>query len=198
VVGVNRNPTKGIPMRTLITTHFVSLDGVAEAPGGEPGYRHSGWTLDVEADPAVYENKGREQEEATAMLMGGRSYDAFSPVWPTMDYFAGYNAMPKYVVSSTVSDPEWNNTTVLSSLDEVADLKAGEGGPIFVHGSLRLTQGLLAAGLVDEMRLLVFPVILGSGRTLFPTDAADKVKLTLAESTAYGNGVQFQVFRPAV
>ena len=198
MVGVNRNPTKGIPMRTLITTHFVSLDGVAEAPGGEPGYRHSGWTLDVEADPAVYENKGREQEEATAMLMGGRSYDAFSPVWPTMDYFAGYNAMPKYVVSSTVSDPEWNKTTVLSSLDEVADLKAGEGGPIFVHGSLLLTQGLLAAGLVDEMRLLVFPVILGSGRTLFPTDAADKVKLTLVESTAFANGVQFQVFRPAV
>ena len=195
MVGVNRNPTKGIPMRTLITTHFVSLDGVAEAPGGEPGYRHSGWTLDVEADPAVYENKGREQEEATAMLMGGRSYDAFSPVWPTMDYFAGYNAMPKYVVSSTVSDPEWNNTTVLSSLDEVADLKAGEGGPIFVHGSLLLTQGLLAAGLVDEMRLLVFPVILGSGRTLFPTDAADKVKLTLADSTTYANGVQYQVLR---
>jgi len=184
-------------MRTLFTTHFVSLDGVAEAPGGEPGYRHSGWTLDVEADPAVYENKGREQEEATAMLMGGRSYDAFAPVWPTMDYFAGYNAMPKYVVSSTVSDPEWNNTTVLSSLDEVADLKAGEGGPIVVHGSLLLTQGLLAAGLVDEMRLLVFPVILGSGRTLFPTDATDKVKLTLSETTAYGNGVQFQVFRPA-
>ena len=198
MVGVNRNPTKGIPMRTLITTHFVSLDGVAEAPGGEPGYRHSGWTLDVEADPAVYENKGREQEEATAMLMGGRSYDAFSPVWPTMDYFAGYNAMPKYVVSSTVSDPEWNKTTVLSSLDEVAELKAGEGGPIFVHGSLQLTQGLLAAGLVDEMRLMVFPVILGSGRTLFPTDAADKVKLTLVESTAFANGVQFQVFRPAV
>jgi dihydrofolate reductase len=185
-------------MRTLTTTHFVSLDGVAEAPGGEPGYRHSGWTLDVEADPAVYENKGREQEEATAMLMGGRSYDAFSPVWPTMDYFAGYNAMPKYVVSSTLSDPEWNNTTVLSSLDEVGELKAGEGGPIFVHGSLLLTQGLLAAGLVDEMRLMVFPVILGSGRRLFPKDAADKVKLTLAESTAFGNGVQFQVFRPAV
>ena len=185
-------------MRSLITTHYVSLDGVAEAPGGEPGYKHAGWTFDIEADPAMYENKGQEQEEATAMLIGGRSYDAFAPVWPTMDYFAGYNAMPKYVVSNTISDPEWNNTTVLSSLDEVADLKAGQGGPIFVHGSLLLSQGLLAAGLVDEMRLMVFPVILGSGRTLFPTDAADKVKLTLAESTAFGNGVQFQVFRPAV
>ena len=87
-------------MRSLITTHFVSLDGVAEAPGGEEGYRHSGWTLDVEEDPAMYEPKGQEQEEATAFLMGGRSYDAFSEVWPTMDYFAGWNAMPKYVVST--------------------------------------------------------------------------------------------------
>ena len=185
-------------MRTLITTHFVSLDGVAEAPGGEPGYKHAGWTFDVEGDRGVYENKSREQEEATAMLIGRRSYDAFAPVWPTMDYFAGYNAMPKYVVSSSVTDPEWNNTTVLSSLDDVAELKAGEGGPILVHGSLLLTQGLLAAGLVDEMRLMVFPVILGSGRRLFPSDAEDKVKLTLAESTAFANGVQLQVFRPAV
>ena len=102
-------------MRPLITTHFVSLDGVAEAPGGEEGYRHTGWTMDIEPDPASYERKGQEQEEATAFLMGGRSYDAFSEVWPTMDYFAGWNAMPKYVVSSTVTDPQWHNTTVLSS-----------------------------------------------------------------------------------
>lgn len=182
-------------MRTLITTHFVSLDGVAEAPGGEPGYRHAGWTFDVEADPTMYELKGREQEEAAAFLMGGRSYDAFSQVWPAMDYFAGFNAMPKYVVSGTVTDPEWNNTTVIS-FDDVAGLKAGDGGPIIVQGSIELTQGLLQVGLVDEMRLMVFPVILGSGRRLFPDDAEDKVKLTLADSTTYSNGVQFQVFRP--
>jgi dihydrofolate reductase len=182
-------------MRSLITTHFVSLDGVAEAPGGEPGYRHAGWTMDVEADPAAYERKGQEQEEATAFVMGGRSYDAFAEVWPTMDYFAGWNAMPKYVVSSTVSDPQWTNTTVLSSLDDVAALKESEGGPIFVQGSMLLTQGLLEAGLVDEMRLMVFPVILGSGRRIFPDDAADKVRLTLVESTTYANGVQYQVFR---
>ncbi len=185
-------------MRTLITTHFISLDGVAEAPGGEPGYRHAGWTFDVETDPAAYEPKGAEQEEASAMLMGGRSYEAFAPVWPSMEYFAGYNAMPKYVVSSTVTDPEWHDTTVLSSLEDVAALRAGDGGPIIVHGSLLLTQGLLAAGLVDEMRMMVFPVILGSGRRLFPSDAEDKVKLTLVESRAFTNGVQFQVFRPTV
>lgn len=181
-------------MRTLVTTHFVSLDGVAEAPGGEPGYRHSGWTFDVEADPAMYEVKGREQQEATAFLMGGASYAAFAPVWPTMDYFAGFNAMPKYVVSSTITDPEWNNTSVIS-FDDVARLREGEGGPILVQGSLRLTQGLLAHGLVDEMRLTVFPTILGSGRRLYPDDAEAKVLLTLVESTTFANGVQHQVFR---
>ena len=183
-------------MRTLVTTHFVSLDGVAEAPGGEPGYRHAGWTFDVAEDPTMYEQKGREQEEATAFLMGGRSYDAFAAVWPQMDYFAGFNAMPKYVVSRTVADPQWNNTTVLGSLDDVARLKETEGGPIIVQGSLLLTQGLLGAGLVDELRLMVFPVILGSGRRLFPEDAQDKVKLTLVDTTTYANGVQHQVFRP--
>jgi dihydrofolate reductase len=182
-------------MRPLVTTHFISLDGVAEAPGGEPGYRHSGWTLDVAEDPAMYEPKGREQEEATALLMGGRSYDAFAPVWPTMDYFAGFNAMPKYVVSSTVTDPEWNNTTVIS-FDDLADLKQGDGGMILVAGSMQLTQGLLQAGLVDELRLMVFPVILGSGRRIFPDDAEKKVKLSLVDSTTYSNGVQYQVFRP--
>ncbi|MCW2766819.1 MAG: deaminase [Nocardioides sp.] len=183
-------------MRTLITSHFVSLDGVAEAPGGEPGYKHAGWTFDVDEDPTMYESKGREQEEATALLMGGRSYDAFSLVWPKMDYFAGFNAMPKYVVSSTVTDPEWHDTTVLSSLDDVARLREGEGGPILVAGSLLLTQGLLRAGLVDELRLMVFPAILGSGRRLYPDDAEDKVKLQLVDTTTYANGVQFQVFRP--
>lgn len=182
-------------MRSLITTHFVSLDGVAEAPGGEEGYRHTGWTFDVEPDPAQYERKGGEQVEATAFVMGGRSYDAFSQVWPTMDYFAGWNAMPKYVVSGTVTDPQWHNTSVLSSLDDVAALKETDGGPIFVQGSLLLTQGLLKAGLVDELRLMVFPLILGSGRGPFPTDAEDKVSLELVESTTYRNGVQYQVLR---
>jgi dihydrofolate reductase len=182
-------------MRTLVTSHFISLDGVGEAPGGEPGYRHSGWTFDVAEDPAVYEAKGREQEEATALLLGGRSYDAFAQVWPKMDYFAGFNAMPKYVVSSTVTDPQWNDTTVIP-FDEVARLKEGDGGMILVAGSMLLTQSLLQAGLVDELRLQVFPVILGSGRRIFPDDAEQKVKLDLAESTACSNGVQLQVFRP--
>ena len=182
-------------MRTLITTHFVSLDGVAEAPGGEPGYRHSGWTFDVDEDAAAYEPKSREQEEATAFLMGARSYEAFAPVWPSLHFFAGYNAMPKYVVSDSITDPQWNNTSVIT-FDEVAGIKDGDGGPIIVQGSIALTQSLLKAGLVDEIRLSVFPVILGSGRRLFPEDAEDKIRLTLVDTTAYSNGVQYQVFRP--
>ena len=182
-------------MRTLVTTHFVSLDGVAEAPGGEPGYRHSGWVMDLPPDPAAFENKGREQEEAGAMLMGGRTYEAFSAVWPSIDDFTRWNSLPKYVVSSTVTDPQWHDTTVIS-FEDVAGLKEGDGGPIYVQGSMALTQSLLKEGLVDEVRLMVFPVILGSGRGPFPTDAVDKVGLSLVESTTYDNGVQYQVLRP--
>lgn len=182
-------------MREIVTTHFVSLDGVAEAPGGEEGYRHTGWTTDFPADPTQYDVKGREQEAAGAMLMGGRSYDAFAPIWPTIEFFERWNSLPKYVVSSTVTDPQWHDTTVIS-FDDVAGLKEGDGGPLYVQGSLRLTQSLLKAGLVDEVRLMVFPVILGSGRGPFPSDAEDKVQLTLVDTTTYTNGVQYQVFRP--
>lgn len=182
-------------MREIVTTHFVSLDGVAEAPGGEPGYRHSGWVLDTPADPAAFENKEREQQEAGAMLMGGRTYEAFSSVWPAIGDFERWNSLPKYVVSSTVTDPQWHDTTVVSFAD-VAGLKAGDGGPIYVQGSMALTRSLLEAGLVDEVRLMVFPVILGSGRGPFPTDAETRVDLELVRSTAYANGVQYQVLRP--
>lgn len=131
-------------MRTLISTAFVSLDGVVEAPGGEPGYRNSGWTFkDVEFLPEAFEIKGREQQEAAAMMMGRVSYEAFSPVWPGMEEFAQYKAMPKYVVSTTLTEDElvadWGETTILRSLDEVAALKETEGGPIIIHGSAAST-----------------------------------------------------------
>jgi dihydrofolate reductase len=183
-------------MRDIIVTEFISLDGVVDSPGGEPGYRHAGWTFDVEPDPAVYEIKAREAEEAEALLLGRRSYDAFSAVWPEREEFASFNAMPKYVVSSTLTDPTWHNTRVLPSLDDVAELRAGTGGPILVVGSATLAQGLAKAGLVDQWNLLVFPVILGSGLRLFPTDAEDKIALTLVETATYRNGVQLQVLRP--
>ncbi|MEU7260021.1 dihydrofolate reductase family protein [Streptomyces rimosus] len=186
-------------MRTLISTAFLSLDGVAEAPGGEPGYRNSGWTFkDVEFLPEAFDIKGREQEEATAMLMGRVSYEAFSPVWPGMEDFAGYQVMPKYVVSTTLTEDnlvsDWGETTILRSLDDVAALKETEGGPVIVHGSLSLNQALSDAGLIDRYHLLVFPLLLGAGKRLFSATDKDTQKLTLVEHEVYANGLQKNVF----
>ena len=183
-------------MRQLIVSEFISLDGVVDSPGGDDGFRHAGWTFkDLEPDMAAYEIKGREQDEATALLLGRRSYELFAPVWPQMAEFAGYNAMPKYVVSTTDPDTSlWPNTSVLRSLDEVAALKAGEGGPIIVHGSSKLAQSLAAAGLVDRYHLLVFPVVLGDGNRLWANQDQAKTRLRLAEHATYSNGVQLQVW----
>ncbi|WP_432513193.1 dihydrofolate reductase family protein [Kineococcus sp. SYSU DK001] len=178
-------------MRQLIVTAFTSLDGVVEAPGGEPGYRNSGWTFrEVAFDPAAYELKQREQEETTALLLGRTSYEAFAPVWPTMDEFAEYNAMPRYVVSTTLArqDDRWP-ATVLRSLDEVAALKETEGGPIAVHGSATLARSLADAGLVDRYHLLVFPLLLGAGKTLWSRADKDTQRLAVVESQTYGNGI---------
>ncbi|EWT00623.1 deaminase/reductase [Intrasporangium oryzae NRRL B-24470] len=186
-------------MRSLISTAFISVDGVVEAPGGEPGYRNSGWTFkDVDFLPEAYDIKGREQQDATAMLLGRVSYQAFSPVWPTMEEFADYNVMPKYVVSTTLAEDDlvsnWGETTVLRSLDDVAALKETDGGPIIVHGSASLTQGLSDAGLIDRYHLLVFPLLLGAGKRLFSASDKDARKLRLVEHEAYANGVQLNVF----
>ena len=177
-------------MRTLIVSEFISLDGVVDSPGGGE-HPHAGWTFkDVEFDEAAYEIKGREQADAGCLLLGRQTYDEFAPVWPTMEEFADYNAMPKYVVSTTLTDPEWNNTTVLRGLDDVAALKeSDEPGTILVHASPTLAQGLAAAGLVDRYHLLVFPVLLGSGKRLFATDA-DKSLLRVTEAKHFDNGIQ--------
>ncbi len=173
-------------MRELIVTEFITLDGVM----GDPA-----WTFtDVTFDPAAYELKGREQSEAGALLVGRKSWQEFEPVWPSMtDEFELYNAMPKYVVSTTldptdVSGSAWQPTTLLRSIDEVRALKETGGDPIIVHGSCTLAQSLAAAGLVDRYHLLIFPVILGSGLRLFADDAA-KQTLHVLESETYGNGV---------
>lgn len=183
-------------MRQIIATAFVSLDGVMEAPGGEPGYRNSGWTFKgVDFDPAAYEIKGREQNESGAMLLGRNSYQSFAEVWPEMEDFAGYNAMPRYVVSTTLEndDPRWP-ATILRSIDEVAALKEGEGDPIIVHGSARLGHSLAEADLVDRYHLLVFPLLLGAGLRLFPDSDRDMTRLKLVEAETYSNGLQKQIF----
>ena len=183
-------------MRRLIITAFVSLDGVMEGPGGEKGYRNAGWTFNqLPHDDAVYELKEREQAEAGALLLGRRSYEAFAPVWPSMaEEFARYNELPKYVVSSSLRPEDlvdgWGEITILRSLDEVARLKDGDGGPLLVQGSSDLGHSLAEAGLVDRYHLLVFPLLLGAGKQLFATRNKDVTRLQLIEHETFSNGVQ--------
>jgi len=180
-------------MRPIIVTEFITLDGVVDSPGGGD-HPHAGWTFhDIEFVEEAYAIKGRETETATALLLGRVSHDEFAPVWPSMEEFAAYNAMPKYVVSTTLAGSDWHNTHVLRSLDEVAALKRTEGGEIHVHGSATLAQGLAAAGLVDRYHLLQFPVVLGSGKRLFADDGR-KQRLRLVEEAGYANGIRLGVY----
>jgi dihydrofolate reductase len=188
-------------MRTLIYTAFVSLDGVVDSPGGggRETHRSGGWTFkDLEFVEEVYEIKGREQEEAAAMMMGRVSYEAFSPVWPDMEEFADYKVMPKYVVSTKLSEDDlvsnWGEITILRSLDEVAELKETEGGPIIIHGSATLSRNLSDAGLIDRYHLLVFPLLLGAGKRMYSDTDKDKEMLTLVENESYDNGVQKLIY----
>lgn len=188
-------------MRTLIYTAFVSLDGVVDSPGGGGAetHRSGGWTFkDLEFREEAYEIKGREQGEATAMMMGRVSYEAFAPVWPEMEDFAEYKTMPKFVVSTTLSEndlvPNWAETTILRSLDEVSELKQTEGGPIIIHGSAMLSRNLADAGLIDRYHLLVFPLMLGAGKRMFSDTDKEKQMLSLVESESYDNGIQKLVY----
>jgi len=182
-------------MRTLISTAFMSLDGVVEDPGGQSEYRNGGWTFkSVDFVPEAYTLKGSEQLESTAILMGRKSYELFSPVWPNMEEFAHYNSLPKYVVSTTLTDDglvsDWGPTTILRSLDEVTALKESEGGPIIIHGSVTLNHALADAGLIDRYNLLIFPLLLGAGERLFSDTDKDTQKLKLVDSEVFSNGIQ--------
>jgi dihydrofolate reductase len=187
-------------MRQLIYTAFVSIDGVIEGPSPEPGYRNAGWTFQgIEFVPEVYEIKGREQEEAGALMLGRVSYELFSPIWPSMtEEFPRYNALPKYVVSTTLKESDlvdnWGETTILRSLDEVAEVKNTDGGPISVHASASLARSLSDAGLIDRYHLLVYPVVLGAGKRMWSDTDKDKQTLQLLESESYSNGVQKLVY----
>jgi dihydrofolate reductase len=173
-------------MSKLTVTEFVSLDGVIEAPGGEPGYPHSGWVFDyMTSEQQAY--KLRETLEAPALLLGRKTYDGFSAAWPERDgeFADKMNSMPKYVVSSSLSDPTWENTTVVA-LDDVPDLKASTD--LLVAGSGSLVHQLLERGWIDELRMMIFPVVLGSGLRLFPS-SPDKHPLKLTHTEAFPTGV---------
>jgi len=183
-------------MRDLVYTGFMSLDGVVDSPGGGPAEEHrsGGWVVkDLEFVPEAWSLKGEELTETTALMFGRRSYEVFAPFWPGSEDHAGYKELPKYVVSSTLPDEAvvdgWGPITILRSTEDVAALKETEGGAIFIHGSAELARRLSDEGLIDRYHLLVFPVLLGAGKSLF--SRADKAKqaLRLRESAAYPNGV---------
>ncbi|RKN13549.1 deaminase [Micromonospora musae] len=184
-------------MRTLIYTAFVSLDGVVDSPGGgseSENHRSGGWTFkDIEFLPEAYEIKGRETEEATALMFGRASYEIFSPVWPDMEDFAALKDLPKYVVSTTLGEDalvdNWGDITILRSLDDVAKLKETDGGPIIIHGSATLARNLSDAGLIDRYHLLVYPLLLGAGKRMFSGTDKPKQMLKLLESETYSNGI---------
>lgn len=190
-------------MRKVIVSEFVSVDGVVQAPGGgEPDFKHEGWTFDMDPDPTVYDYKLKEIQESEALLLGRKTYEGFAAAWPDRDDEAGFarkiNSMPKYVASTTLENPEWQNSTVLEGdvAKAVAELRNRDGGPILVNGSPTLVNTLFENDLVDEYRLMVFPVVLGSGKRLFPDDAENKRKLRLTETKTYTNGVQLNILQP--
>ncbi|NEE00796.1 dihydrofolate reductase family protein [Phytoactinopolyspora halotolerans] len=183
-------------MRDLVYTGFMSLDGVVDSPGGGPGEEHrsAGWVFkDLEFVPEAWSIKGEELEETTALMFGRRSYEMFAPVWRESEDHAAYKELPKYVVSTTLSDDDlvdgWGATTILRSTDDVAALKEGDGGAVFIHGSAELTRRLSDAGLIDRYHLLLFPVLLGAGKSLFSREDKEKQMLKLRDSAVYANGI---------
>jgi dihydrofolate reductase len=184
----------------IVVTEFVSLDGVVEAPGGGEDFKHGGWSFEISRGDEGDKFKLDETLSSEALLLGRVTYEGFAAAWPTRDgeFADKFNTMPKYVVSSTLEDPEWNNTTVLKGdvADEVGKLKQKQDGDIVVHGSPRLVQTLIEHDLVDEFRLMVFPVVLGSGKRLFG-ETSDKKPLRLVDSKVVGDGVTILVYAPA-
>lgn len=186
-------------MGRLVVTEFVSVDGVFEDPGGAEGYEHGGWTFEYDRGEEGNRFKLDELMEAEVQLFGRVTYEGFAAAWPSREgpFADKLNADPKVVVSTTLTEPAWQNTRVIAGnvVEEIAKLREATAGPILVAGSGTLVHTLLAADLVDELRLMVFPTILGRGRRLFP-DGIDRLKLTLAESRTVGpDGVQIQVYR---
>src|SRR3954466_4996684 len=170
-------PGKGGAVRELIVTEYVTLDGVMEAPGGEPSHPHSGWVFDF-MGPEQEQYKLNETREAGSHLLGRVTYESFAGAWPQRkgEFADKINSMPKHVVSSTLEEPlEWDNSSLIDVAD-IEKLKQDEDGIILVAGGRTLVHTLIEHGLVDEFRLMVFPVVLGSGRRLFP-ERDDKLVL---------------------
>jgi dihydrofolate reductase len=184
-------------MGKIVVSEFISLDGVIEDPGGAEGYEHGGWSFSFDQGEEGRKFKLDELMASDAQLLGRVTYEGFAKAWPTMTDPVGFadkmNGMPKYVVSSTLQHPTWENSTILSSTDGVAEVKSQYAGDILIAGSATLVRALTDLGLVDEYRLMVFPLVLGTGKRLF--DGAKLTRLKLADVTEIGtDGVSIQRF----
>jgi dihydrofolate reductase len=181
----------------IVVTEFVSLDGVMEAPGGEP-FKYEGWTFEYDRGEDGDQFKLEETAQADALLIGRRTYESFAGAWPNREgaFADKFNSMPKFVVSTTLEDPDWNNTTVLDSGDataQVRKLKEEFDGELQVPGSHRLVQELVESDLVDQINLMVFPVILGTGKKAFE-EKSERRNLQLKESKVVGDGVLVLIY----
>ncbi len=187
-------------MGRIVVTEFVSLDGVMEDPGGAENFEHGGWSFEINRGTEGDKFKLDETLASDALLLGRVTYEGFAEAWPSREgeFADKFNTMPKYVVSSTLEAPAWSNSTVLRGdvAEEVAQLKQEFDGEIVVHGSARLVQTLVEHDLVDEFRLMVYPVVLGGGKRLFG-QTSDKKPLRLVDSKVVGDGVTIQIYEPA-
>jgi dihydrofolate reductase len=186
-------------MGKLIVSEFVSMDGVMEAPGGGEDFKRGGWVFEIPRGEEGDRFKLDETLQSEALLLGRVTYERFAGAWPSREgeFADKFNRMPKYVVSSTLEDATWNNSKVLRGkpLDEVVKLKKSLPGDVVVHGSATLVQSLIEHDLVDELRLMVFPVVLGAGRRLFG-DTSDKKRWRLTSSRTVGDGVAILIYEP--
>ena len=187
-------------MGRIVVTEFISLDGVIEAPGGGEDYKHAGWTFEFDRGEEGDAFKLDEVLEADAQLLGRRTYEGFAAAWPNytdeVGFAAKMNSMPKYVVSKTLESADWSNSTILSGdlVDEITKLKDDVDGVILVAGSAQLVQALIEHDLVDELRLMVFPIVLGKGKRLWG-ETSDKKRFTLADTKSVGEGIAVLTFR---
>jgi dihydrofolate reductase len=184
-------------MGRIVVTEFISLDGVIEDPGGSEDFRHGGWTFEISRGEEGDKFKTDELAEADAQLLGRVTYEGFAAAWPKYEeegqlgeFATKMNSMPKFVVTSTLERADWKNTTILSGdpAASVAKLKDEFDGVILVAGSASLVKSLIDNDLVDELRLMVFPVLLGEGKRLFP-EGDRKIPLKLVEAKTIGDGI---------
>jgi len=189
-------------MGKVVVSEFMTVDGVMEDPGGAEQFDRGGWAFKFERGPEGDKFKLDEVMAAEALLLGRETYEGFAQAWPSRTDEVGFaekmNSMPKYVVSTTLQNPEWDNSTVISENvpQQVSELRDRAGGDVLVYGSAQLSQWLTRKKLVDEYRLMVFPVVLGAGKRLF-ADTPEAEALQLTDSRTVGAGITVLIYRPA-